>query len=478
MDDTPARTSDVESSRVVNGNKAGGVDGTVDSHPPAEMPLLPAGTPQKQLPPPSPPPQARDIPPHRLRSRWLWFIVACSLVIGVAAYLLWPKIHKSASSTNAKSGKGGGGRGGGGIPNVVASRARRGNIGVYFTGLGAVTPLNTVTVKSRVDGELMTVNYHEGEIIHKGDVLVEIDPRPYQAAVMQAEGALMRDEATLENAKIDLVRYQTLVKTKSIPEQQLATQQATVKQDEGIVKSDQGSLETARVNLAYTKITSPLTGRAGLRLVDSGNIVHASDANGLVVITQVDPMSVLFTVSEDQLPQVVQKTQSGQKLPVDAYDREMKTKLATGTLATIDNEIDPTTGTVKLRAIFDNPKGTLFPDQFVNARLLIEEHRGVTLLSNAAIQRTTNSTFVYLVKPDSTVTMRTITIGASDGDVSEIKAGLNPGDVAVTSGADKLEEGGKVHAEIPGEPAPQTQSSAQPSKSGAKTQSKSRGGKP
>ena len=351
---------------------------------------------------------------------------------------------------------------------MVATRARRGNIGVYFTGLGAVTPLNTVTVRSRVDGELMTVNYHEGDMLHKGDVLVQIDPRPYQAAVTQAEGQLMRDEATLENARIDLMRYQTLVRTKSIPEQQLATQQATVKQDEGIVKADQGGLETARVNLVYTKITSPLDGRAGLRLVDPGNIVHASDTNGLVVITQIDPMSVLFTVSEDQLPEVVQKVQAGQKLRVDAFDRQMKNKLATGTLTTIDNEIDPTTGTVRLRAVFDNPKGALFPDQFVNARLLVEEHRGIVLLASAAIQRTTNSTFVYLVKPDSTVTMRTVTVGASDGDVSEITSGLNAGDEVVMSGADKLEEGSNVHAEVPGEQTKQTQSKVQPSKRGGK----------
>jgi multidrug efflux system membrane fusion protein len=297
----------------------------------------------------------------------------------------------------------------------------------------------------------MTVNYTEGEIVHKDDLLVQIDPRPYQAALTQAQGTLIRDQALLANARIDLVRYQTLIKTKAIPEQTLATQEALVKQDEGIVKTDEGAVASAEVNLVYTKITAPFTGRAGLRLVDPGNIVQTSDTNGLVVITQIDPISVIFTISEDQIPAVVQKTRAGQKLQVDAFDREMKNKLASGTFSTLDNEIDQSTGTVRVRAMFDNKTAALFPNQFVNARLLVETHAGVVLLSSAAIQRTSSSQFVYLVQPNSTVTVRNITLGVSEGNDTEITAGLNAGDVVVMTGADKLEEGTKVNPQIQGE---------------------------
>src|SRR6185295_2676614 len=228
--------------------------------------------------------------------------------------------------------------------------ARTGDIGVFYTGLGVVTPLATVTVRSRVDGQLVNVRYREGDTVHKGDLLVEIDDGPYQAALTQAEGQLIRDEATLENARIDLARYQQLVPLKAVPEQQLATQQATVHQSEGVVKFDQGQIESARVNLAYTRITAPVGGRVGLRLVDPGNIVHAADANGLVVITQMDPISVIFTISEDQLPVVLGKMAARQTLEVDAYDRAARTKLAQGTLSTLDNQVDQATGTLKLRA--------------------------------------------------------------------------------------------------------------------------------
>jgi multidrug efflux system membrane fusion protein len=283
---------------------------------------------------------------------------------------------------------------------------------------------------------------------------------------------LVRDQALLANARIDLTRYQTLIKTKSIPEQQLATQEATVKQDEGIVKTDEGAVESAQTNVDYTKISAPISGRVGLRLVDPGNIVHASDSNGLLVITQVDPISVLFTVSEDQLPTVVSKVHAGQKLPVDAYDHQGKTKLSSGTLITVDNQIDQTTGTVRLRAVFDNKKEALFPNQFVNARLLVETHRNAVLLSSAAIQRTSSSTFVYLVKPDSTVTIQQIVVGATEGDDSEITNGLNVGDVVVQSGADKLDQGTKVnpHLDSPqgGQPPAQAPAQEQNKKSGKK----------
>jgi multidrug efflux system membrane fusion protein len=337
---------------------------------------------------------------------------------------------------------------------VVAAKSHKGDIGVYFTGLGAVTPLATVTVRTRVDGQLMSVRYREGDTVQKGDLLVEIDDGPYQAALTQAQGALLRDQALLANARIDLARYQVLVPQQAIPEQQLATQVALVHQDEGLVKLDEGQVESAKVNLAYCKITAPVTGRIGLRLVDPGNIVQAADTNGLVVITQMDPISVIFTISEDQLQAVLKKMAAGQALEVDAYDRDDKTKLAQGSLTTLDNQIDPTTGTLKLRATFANKDNSLFPNQFVNARLLVQEKHGVTLVPTAAIQRNSQATYVYVVKADSTVTVRPVTIGTTEGDNSEVASGLMPGEIVVMTGVDKLEEGTKVSAQIPAANAP------------------------
>jgi len=359
---------------------------------------------------------------------------------------------RPGESSPKKGGKGGRGRNGEPpvIP-VVGARAQKGNIGVYINGLGTVTPIYTVTIKSRVDGELTAVRFREGETVKKGDLLMEIDPRPYQVQLTQAEGQQARDQATLENARVDLGRYEDLLKQNAIPEQQVATQRSTVKSAEATVKSDQGQVDAARLNLTYTRITAPITGRLGLRLVDPGNIVHASDSNGLVVLTQMQPISVLFTISEDQLPTVLQKMRAGQTLSVDAFDREMQHKLATGSLTTVDNEIDPTTGTVRLRATFENGNAALFPSQFVNARLLVETHRGVVLLASAAIQRTSSTVFVYLVKPDSTVTVRNITAGVSEGETTQITSGLTPGDVVVMTGADKLLEGSKVRVELPGQ---------------------------
>jgi multidrug efflux system membrane fusion protein len=375
------------------------------------------------------------------RRRWRWVVIL--LVLGVAAYLVGSRIAggKTGAPETAKGkGKGEAGQ----TSPVVTATARRGDIGVYFTGLGAVTPLATVTIKSRVDGQLTSVRYREGDVVHMGDLLVEIDDGPYRAVLTQAEGQLIKDQAALENAKIDLARYQQLVPQKAIPEQQLATQQATVHQDEGAVKLDQGQIDSAKVNLAYTKITAPVDGRIGLRLVDQGNIVNASDTNGLLVITQMDPISVIFTLAEDQLPPVIQKTGAGQKLEVDAYDRGQNTKLAQGSLTTLDNQIDPTTGTLKLRATFDNAKGALYPNQFVNVKLLVQEKHGVTLVPTAAVQRNSQAIYVYVVKPDSTVTVRTITLGTTEGDDSEVTSGLMPGEVVVMTGVDRLQEGTKV----------------------------------
>jgi multidrug efflux system membrane fusion protein len=333
---------------------------------------------------------------------------------------------------------------------VVAAKTRKGDIGVYITGLGAVTPIYTVTVKSRVDGQLMRVLFKEGDFVHQGDLLVEIDPRPFEVQLTQAEGQLIKDQALLDNARIDLDRYQTLLTQNAIPEQQLATQKALVQQDEGAVKTDQGQIDSAKLNLVYCHIAAPITGRVGLRLVDPGNIVHASDTNGLLVITQIQPISVIFPIAEDQLPDVLRKIRAGERLGVDAFDREKK-KLATGWLTTLDNQIDPTTATVKIRATFDNKDNALFPNQFVNARLLVEEKHGVTLVHTAAVQRNSQTTYVFLVKPDSTVTVRPITIGTTEGDDAEVSSGLSPGDVVVMTGVDKLQEGSKVRVQMYGE---------------------------
>lgn len=331
-----------------------------------------------------------------------------------------------------------------------AAKAFKGNIGVYVTGLGAVTPIYTVTVKTQVNGQLMNIYYKEGDMVQKGDTLAEVDPRPYQAQLTQYEGQLIRDQATLDNARIDQARYETLIKQNAIPEQQLATQIATVKSEEGIVKNDQGLIDAVKVNLIYCHITAPITGRIGLRLVDPGNIVQTTDTTGLLVITQLQPISVIFTISEDQLPTVYKKMSAGQALPVDAFDRDMKKKLASGMLTTIDNEIDQTTGTVKLRATFDNSHNELFPNQFVNARLLEEEKRSVVLVPSAAVQRNSQNTYVYVVKPDSTVEVRQVAVGTSDDNNTEITSGVNAGDVVVLTGVDKLEPGSKVVVHMEG----------------------------
>ncbi len=318
---------------------------------------------------------------------------------------------------------------------------------MYFDGLGAVTPLSTVTVRSRVDGELMAVHFREGETVRKGDLLVEIDPRPFEVQLAQAEGQLLRDQALLDNAKIDLERYQTLITQNATSEQQLVTQKALIAQYEGAIKTDEGAIASAKLSLTYSRVTAPIAGRIGLRLVDPGNIVHATDTTGLLVITQLQPISVIFTIPEDRLVAVIRKVQAGATLQVDAYDRDGRTRLATGTLMTVDNQIDPTTGTLKLRAVFDNTKNELFPNQFVNARLLVEEKRNATLIPTAAVGRNGQMTYVWLVKPDSTVTVRPIDVGVSEGADTEVTSGLEPAALVVLTGVDKLQEGVKVRTQ-------------------------------
>ncbi len=367
---------------------------------------------------------------------WLYAAVSVALLLGVLFYWWRGREARAAAAQTA-------GKSAPAIP-VVATQATTGNIGVYVTGLGAITPLSTVTIRSRVDGQLMGVHFKEGDLVKQGEPLIDIDPRPYQAVVDQAQGQLIRDRALLANARVDVARYQTLVAQDAIPEQQFATQKALVTQYEGTVANDEGLLAAAKLNVTYCSIASPIAGVVGLRLVDPGNIVHASDANGMILITQIQPISVIFTISEDQMAPVLKKLHAGQNLPVDAWDRQLKTKLATGALSTVDNTIDPSTGTLKLRALFNNENRSLFPGQFVNARLLQQEKTGVTLLASAAIQRNTNDTYVYLIQPNGTVTVRNIKVGTTEGDQSEIASGLAPGDNVVMTGVDKLQEGSKV----------------------------------
>jgi multidrug efflux system membrane fusion protein len=384
---------------------------------------------------------------HRAKHRWwIWLIVIA--IIGIAAYFYFGSARKqhAQQENTAQSGSGGrhGGKGMMGPMPVVTAAARTGDISVYLNGLGSVTALNTATVKSRVDGQLMKIFFKEGQIVKQGDVLAEIDPRPYQVQLTQAEGQMARDQALLKNAQLDLERYQTLYKQDSIAKQQLDTQASLVRQYAGAVKVDQGQIDNAKLQLTYSRVTAPIPGRLGLRQVDVGNIVHATDTNGIVVITQVQPVSVIFTIPEDNIPSVMQKLRKGETMEVDAYDRTQLNKLAAGTLTTIDNQIDPTTGTVRLKAQFSNEGYTLFPNQFVNTRLLLDIKHGITMIPAAGIQRGNQGAFVYVVKNDKTVTVRPVKVGVSEKDDVEIVSGLAPGEVVVVDGADKLREGAKV----------------------------------
>jgi multidrug efflux system membrane fusion protein len=327
---------------------------------------------------------------------------------------------------------------------VVASPARARDVAVYLTGLGSVTPLKTVTIHTRVDGQLMNVKFEEGQLVQRGDLLAEIDPRPFEVLLAQAQGQLLRDQALLENARLDLERYKILIAQDAIPRQQLDTQTSLVRQYEGTVKADQAQIDSARLQLAYCHVTSPISGRAGLRLVDPGNIVHAADVTGLVVITQLQPIGVVFTLPEDDIPSVLDKLRPGVRLPVEAYDRDQQRKLTTGSLLTIDNQVDPATGTVRLKAVFPNADNRLFPSQFVNARLVLDVKRGATVVPAVAIQRSERGPSLYVVKPDKTVDVRQVTLGVADGDDVAIDKGLAVGELVVVDGPDRLGEGSRV----------------------------------
>jgi len=388
---------------------------------------------------------ARPTPPAggRKHRYWWWIVILILLIAGI--FIVWR--HRTSSSTTTASA---GGRGGAGFGPLMVStvKAQTGDIGIYVNALGVVTPLNTVSIVSRVQGQITKIYYQEGQTVNVGDPLVEIDPGPNQAALLQAEGQLARDMALLENARLDLERYQEAFASNAIPKQQLDTQVAAVHQDEGTVKVDQGLLDNAKVQLAYCHITAPISGRVGLRLVDLGNIVQANATNPLLVITELQPITVIFNVAEDDLPQIQKQLQAGNTLTVDAFDRAQTKKIATGTLLTLDNQIDPTTGTVKFKAVFTNDDESLFPNQFVNARLLVDTLEDATLLSNTVIQRNADSAFVYLIKPDQTgtnqtVAMQTITVGTTDGNVSSVE-GIEPGTVVAADNFNKLSDGAKV----------------------------------
>jgi len=366
------------------------------------------------------------------------WVVGAAILAVAAIVLVSYRMHRAAAQVQAA----GGGRQQE-VPVGVAT-AFVGDIDVYQDGLGTVVPRNVVTVRTRVDGELMRVLFKEGQIVKKGELLAQIDPRPFQVVLTQAEGQLARDQALATNAETDLARYRTLFAQDSISRQQLDTQAALVRQYEGNLLADKGQVDSAKLSLVYTRITAPLAGRVGLRQVDPGNIVHASDAGGLVVITQVQPMTVVFAVPETRLAQIVPQLYAGAKLDVDAWDRDHRVKLATGTLIAADNQIDTATGTVKLRAEFKNEKYLLFPNEFVNARVLVERRRGATLIPAAAVQIGATGPFVYIVPPNHTVAVRAVTLGPTEGNLAAVDKGIVPGDVVVIDGTDRLRNGVKV----------------------------------
>jgi len=365
-------------------------------------------------------------------------VVFIGLGLALLALLIWAIYPKPTVRTGFNNG----------AQPVGVATAKDAPINVTLNALGTVTPLATATVPSAFGGMLTKIYFTEGQMVKAGDLLAQIDPRPYQAALDQSKGQLARDQANLTNAKVDLGRYQALAAQNAISGQQLATQQALVLSDGGVVQSDQANVESAEINLGYTRITSPVDGRVGLHLVDVGNIVSAGQTTGVVVVTELSPMSVIFTVPEDNVSQVMGRSSSGAELAVTAFDRSQTVQIATGKLATIDNVIDPTTGTVKLRAMFDNTDGKLFPSQFVNIRLLVDTLQHQTVIPVAAVQRGADGTFVFVVSPDKVANQRSVKLGVQDGDSVAVLSGLKPGDTVVVDGADRLRDGADVT--IPG----------------------------
>jgi membrane fusion protein, multidrug efflux system len=380
---------------------------------------------------------------------WIWFVVLGLLAVGLWYYRGGhSRTQAENSAANAPGGAGGYGQNGGPgfnpIVPVVVATAQHGDVPIYFSGLGTVTAFNTVTVHSRVDGQLISVAFKEGQFVHQGDVLAQIDPRPFQVVLEQAEGALAKDQAQRKDAETNFERYKLLFNEGVIPKQQLDTQQAQVGQFDGAIKTDQATIDSAKLQLSFTHITAPISGRIGLRLVDAGNMVHASDPGGLLVITQLQPISVVFSLPQDQLPQVVAKLRSGGQLPVNAFDRDDTAKIASGTLASIDNQIDTSTGTYKLKATFSNNDNILFPNQFVNVHLLVDTKRNLTVVPVTAIQRGPQGTYVYAVDHNNVAKIHTVTVAQSTNENAGLSSGVNPGDTVVTDGQDKLQDGSQV----------------------------------
>jgi len=431
-------------------------------------------------------------PPAKSRW-WLWVLVVGVIVVGIWYY----RSSHSTSETQAAApggaagggkGKSGAGAGAGPVVPVVVATAQRGDLPVYFNGLGTVTAFNTVTVRSRVDGQIVKINFTEGQFVHQGDALVEIDPRPFQVQLEQAQGALAKDQAQRKDAEVNFERFKLLYQEGVIPKQQLDTQGAQVGQFDGAIQTDIATIDNAKLQIVYSHITAPISGRVGLRLVDMGNIIHAADTTGLLVITQLQPISVIFSLPQDQLPQVMTKLHGGGLLPVEAFDRDDTAKIATGKLVTIDNQIDTTTGTYKLKSIFNNEDNSLFPNQFVNVHLLVDTKKNLVIVPAAAIQRGPQGTYVYVISngnppsnaggtnnndagnkgnnsnnanagtnTGSTVNIHTVTIAQTTGNNVGLSAGINPGDVVVIDGQDKLQEGSKV---TPSSPPPPSGSNA------------------
>ena len=379
-------------------------------------------------------PTAPESSSSRAASRWgwrPWTILGGAAVLGLFFYARAG--HKEPGANPA----------GRPVP-VVVTQAHPGDMAVQLTGLGTVTALNSVLVKSRVDGQLVRVRFVEGQMVRQGDLLAEIDPRPFQVQLMQAEGQLAKDRATAQNAQADLKRLEGLVQQGIISRQQLDTQRTTVAQAEAVLQADQAQVESAKLNLVYSRITAPIAGRVGLRLVDAGNMVRASDAGGLVTLAPIQPIFVVFAVPADHIQDVLKRKQGRTPLTVEAWDRDLKTRLATGTLAAVDNQVDAATGTVRLKALFTNQDQALFPNQFVNARLRLDTLRGALIIPSAAIQRSPKGPFVYVAKADGTADMRSIEIRGTDGEETAIGQGLKAGEAVIIEGMEKLRPGSKV----------------------------------
>ena len=398
----------------------------------------------------APTPPRTSAKPRRKSFAWVIWL----LVLGAAAYggyRYWQASKKKQQAASASLAARSGPRS---VP-VVASMARVGDMPIYLRGLGTAVPFNTVSVKSRVDGQLIALHFTEGQNVTKGALLAEIDPRPFQVQLEQAKGQMARDTALLNDAKANLARYQALWDEKVIAKQQFDTQVAAVGQYEGTLEADRATIANANLQLTFAKITAPLTGRIGLRQVDVGNMVHASDPNGIVVIEQLQPIAALFTIPADNLQPVLKKLRAGIHLPVEAFDREDKNKIATGSLLTVDNQIDAATGTSRLKAVFSNSDGALFPNQFVNCRMLLDNKKGAIVIPAPAVQRGPQGNYVYVVNADKTAVVRPVTVGIAEGSEVVIDKGLEANEMVVTDGQDKLQDGSKVDPRTPnGNPGP------------------------